>query len=90
MVATLPPRDGVHASRQLGRYLLRDQLDLVDVGNVHQLANLLIDATYHALCLGSDRDASDFAARATPITMGEADVLNASAGQSTNPGNLWR
>ncbi|HEX6619408.1 MAG TPA: hypothetical protein VF024_07110, partial [Solirubrobacteraceae bacterium] len=41
---------------------------LGDVGNVHELANMLTDAAYAALCLGSDRDAADFAARATPIT----------------------
>ena len=51
---------------------LRERVDtaaslLGDVGNVHQLANLLSDAAYAALCLGSDRDATDFAARATPI-----------------------
>ena len=52
---------------------LRERVDtaallLTDVGNVHQLANLLTDAAYAALCLGSDLDATDFAARATPIT----------------------
>ena len=52
---------------------LRERVDtaaslLTDVGNVHHLANLLTDAAYAALCLGSDRDATDFAARATPIT----------------------
>ena len=41
---------------------------LTDVGNVHELANLLTAAAYAALCLGSERDATDFAARATPIT----------------------
>ena len=41
---------------------------LTDVGNVHELAVLLTDAAYAALCLGSERDAQDFAARATPIT----------------------
>jgi len=52
---------------------LRERVDtaaslLTDLGNVHQLANLLTDAAYAALCLGSERDATDFAARATPIT----------------------
>jgi len=41
---------------------------LIDAGNVHELAILLTDAAYAALCLGSERDATDFAARATPIT----------------------
>jgi hypothetical protein len=41
---------------------------LTDVGNVYELANLLTSAAYAALCLGSERDATDFAARATPIT----------------------
>jgi predicted ATPase/class 3 adenylate cyclase len=40
---------------------------LTDVGNVHQLASLLNGAAYAALCLGSERDATDFAARAAPI-----------------------
>ena len=39
---------------------------LSDAGNVHELANLLTDAAYAALCLGGARDAADFAARATP------------------------
>jgi predicted ATPase/DNA-binding SARP family transcriptional activator len=52
---------------------LRERVDtaaslLTDVGNVYQLANLLTSAAYAALCLGSERDATDFAARATPIT----------------------
>ena len=51
---------------------LRERVDMAasllsDVGNVHVLANLLTDAAYAALCLGSERDAADFAARATPI-----------------------
>ena len=51
---------------------LRERVDraaslLSDVGNVHQLADLLSGAAYAALCLGSERDAMDFAARATPI-----------------------
>ena len=51
---------------------LRERVDraaslLTDVGNVAQLANLLTSAAYAALCLGSARDATDFAARATPI-----------------------
>ena len=41
---------------------------LTDVGNVHELANLLTAAAYAALCLGSELDATVFAARATPIT----------------------
>jgi tetratricopeptide (TPR) repeat protein len=52
---------------------LRERVDtavslLTDVGNVHELAALLTSAAYAALCLGSERDATDFAARATPIT----------------------
>jgi hypothetical protein len=51
---------------------LRERVDraaslLTDVGNVRELANLLTAAAYAALCLGSERDATDFAARATPI-----------------------
>jgi predicted ATPase/class 3 adenylate cyclase len=51
---------------------LRERVDraallLGDVGNVQQLARLLNDAAYSALCLGCERDAADFAARATPI-----------------------
>ncbi len=50
---------------------LRERVDaaasrLGDVGNIDQLAHLLTDAAFAALCLGADRDASDFAARATP------------------------
>jgi hypothetical protein len=52
---------------------LRERVDraatlLTEVGNVHELASLLTSAAYAALCLGSERDATDFAARATPIT----------------------
>jgi len=51
---------------------LRERVDtaaslLAEAGNIHQLATLLTNAAYAALCLGSDRDATDFAARATPI-----------------------
>jgi predicted ATPase len=51
---------------------LRDRVEMAasllnDVGNVHQLAGVLTDAAYAALCLGSGRDAADFAARAAPI-----------------------
>src|SRR4051794_14665475 len=51
---------------------LRERVDtaaslLRDVGNVLQLASLLNGAAYAALCLGSERDATDFAARAAPI-----------------------
>ena len=68
---------------------LRERVDraaalLGDVGNVHQLANLLSDAAYHALCLGSDRDARDFAARATPITR----ALDSPFTSMINSGNL--
>jgi hypothetical protein len=52
---------------------LRERVDtaaslLTDVGNVHELAGLLTAAAYAALCLGSDRDATDFAARAALMT----------------------
>ena len=57
---------------------------LRDVGNVHQLANLLTDAAYHSLCLGSERDATDFAARATPITR----MLDSPYTRMLNSGNL--
>jgi predicted ATPase/DNA-binding SARP family transcriptional activator len=51
---------------------LRERVDtaaelLTDVGNVRQLAYLLTSAAYAALCLGSERDATDLAARAAPI-----------------------
>jgi hypothetical protein len=51
---------------------LRERVDeaaalLIDVGNVHEVADLLSDATYAALCLGSERDAAVLAARAVPI-----------------------
>jgi len=37
-------------------------------GNVYHLADLLAGTAYAALCMGSDRDALDLAARATPPT----------------------
>ena len=40
---------------------------LESVGNVYHLADLLSSAAYVALCLGSDRDAKEFADRAIPI-----------------------
>ena len=57
---------------------------LSDVGNVHQLANLLTAAAYAALCLGSERDATDFAARAAPI----ARALESRFVRMINSGNL--
>jgi predicted ATPase/class 3 adenylate cyclase len=68
---------------------LRERVDraallLSDVGNVHQLANLLTGAAYAALCLGGDRDATDLAARATPI----ARALDSRYIRMTNSGNL--
>lgn len=68
---------------------LRDRVDraaslLSDVGNVHQLANLLNSAAYAALCLGGDRDATDFAARATPI----AHALDDRFERMINSGNV--
>ena len=68
---------------------LRERVDtatslLIDVGNVHQLANLLTAAAYAALCLGSERDATDFAGRATPITRALDDRFV----RMVNSGNL--
>jgi predicted ATPase/DNA-binding SARP family transcriptional activator len=40
---------------------------LEQVGNVHGLGDLLSSAAYRALCLGSDRDATEYAQRAAPI-----------------------
>ena len=68
---------------------LRERVDsaaslLSDVGNVHQLADMLTSAAYAALCLGSERDATDFAARATPI----ARALDSRFVRMINSGNL--
>jgi predicted ATPase/DNA-binding SARP family transcriptional activator len=68
---------------------LRERVDraaslLSEVGNVDQLANLLTSAAYAALCLGSERDATDFAARATPI----ARALDGRFVRMINSGNL--
>jgi predicted ATPase/DNA-binding SARP family transcriptional activator len=57
---------------------------LAGVGNVYLLANLLNSASYAALCLGSERDAADFAARATPI----ARALDSRFERMINSGNL--
>jgi hypothetical protein len=46
---------------------------LTEVGNVHQLGDLLNSATYGALCVGSDRDAKDFIDRAVSIARGLDD-----------------
>lgn len=68
---------------------LRERVDsaaslLTDVGNVHQLADMLTSAAYAALCLGADRDAADLAARATPI----ARALDSRLVRMVNSGNL--
>jgi hypothetical protein len=68
---------------------LRERVDgaaaLLDaVGNVYQLARLLTDAAYAALCLGGDRDAADFAARATPV----ARSLDSEYPHMINSGNV--
>jgi predicted ATPase/class 3 adenylate cyclase len=68
---------------------LRERVDwaaslLSDVGNVHQLANLLNSAAYAALCLGGDRDATDFSARAAPI----AHALDDRFERMINSGNV--
>ena len=55
-----------------------------EVGNVYQLADLLTAAAYAALCLGSERDATDFAARAAPI----ARALDSPFDRMINSGNL--
>src|SRR5205823_12674297 len=57
---------------------------LADVGNGHQLANLLTSAAYAALNLGSERDAADFAARTTPIVR----ALDSRYVRMINSGNL--
>jgi hypothetical protein len=68
---------------------LRERVDraaslLDEVGNIHQLAHLLSSAAYAALCLGSERDATDFAARAAPI----ARALDSRFVRMINSGNL--
>ena len=68
---------------------LRQRVDsaaalLSDVGNVHHLAAMLTSAAYAALCLGSDRDAAELAARATPI----ARALDEPFTCMINAGNL--
>jgi predicted ATPase/class 3 adenylate cyclase len=68
---------------------LRERVDdaaglLADVGSSHQLARLLNDAAYAALCLGSARDAADYAARAAPI----ARALDSRFEQMITLGNL--
>ena len=67
---------------------LRERVDtaaalLTDVGNVHQLASLLNGAAFAALCLGSEGDATDFAARADPI----ARALDSRFESMINSGN---
>jgi tetratricopeptide (TPR) repeat protein len=57
---------------------------LTDVGNVHQLAGMLNSAAYAALCLGSERDAADFAARAAPM----ARALDSRFEAMINSGNV--
>jgi hypothetical protein len=68
---------------------LRERVDtaatlLTEVGNVHELANLFDSAAYSALCLGSEADATYFAARATPIIR----PLDNRYTWMTNSGNL--
>jgi tetratricopeptide (TPR) repeat protein len=41
---------------------------LEQAGNIYDLAGLLADSAYAAVCLGRDRDASELVARAVPIT----------------------
>jgi predicted ATPase/class 3 adenylate cyclase len=68
---------------------LRERVDaaaalLTEVGNVHRLASLLTNASYAALCLGSARDAMDFAERAAPI----ARELDSRFERMLNSGNI--
>ncbi len=68
---------------------LRQRVDaaaslLAHVGNVHELAGLLTGAAYSALCLGSEQDAVEYAARATPATR----ALDNPYAQMINSGNL--
>jgi predicted ATPase len=68
---------------------LRERVDraaslLSEVSNVHQLADLLTSAAYAALCLGCERDAADFAGRATPISR----ALDSPFTWMINSGNL--
>jgi hypothetical protein len=57
---------------------------LAEAGNVHQLAGLLNNAAFTALCLGCERDAADFASRAAPI----AQALDSRFERMINSGNL--
>jgi predicted ATPase/DNA-binding SARP family transcriptional activator len=57
---------------------------LTDAGNVYELAGLLTGAAYSALCLGSERDAADYAARATKPTR----ALDNPYAEMINSGNL--
>jgi hypothetical protein len=57
---------------------------LSDVGNVHELGHLLSSAAYAALCLGSEGDATELAARAAPITR----ALDSRYVRMLNSGNL--
>jgi hypothetical protein len=56
------------SARELGQRVERAASLLEQTGNVYELASMLANATFAALCIGSDRDASDFARRATPVT----------------------
>ncbi len=56
---------------------------LADVGNTYRLAGLLDDVAYAALCLGAEREAIDFATRATPI----ARTLDSRSARMINSGN---
>jgi hypothetical protein len=55
-----------------GAAQLRQRVDraaalLEEAGNIYYVADILASAAYGALCDGSDREASDFAGRATPF-----------------------
>ena len=57
-----------NTARELGQRVERAASLLEQTGNVYQLAGLLASAAFAALCIGSDRDALEFARRATPVT----------------------
>ena len=79
---------GVKAIAASGIVDLRERVEraaslLTDVGNVHQLVSLLNSAAYAALCLGKERDAANFAARAAPM----AQALDGRFETMINSGN---
>jgi hypothetical protein len=69
---------------ELRRRVDRAAALLTDAGNVYELAGLLTGAAYSALCLGSEHDAADYAARATQPTR----ALDNPYARMINSGNL--